>query len=354
MRMEPEPDPARREAEARRGARWLGAFLLPVPVGLALWRIDGLGMGATDVVPHFLLDLLVSGYLVLLLSGPLRGRPPLPAVGAALLLALALFVGWLYLPAGLGTAGTLVAATLVVGVALRLLREHLSSVTFLRSPWMEELGLTGRKVPADAVYAPDPLTGRAARTWRRYAAFPVLAGLLLGFVALRVARPLDKRAEARAVLATGDPVEIGRATLQAATNGNAALFTRERVVWFVEPAARGEVMAQAAELFDGIQRNLDALDLQWVDLGSLGAVDGTAGRPGASEERRIHTYGGRVVAYLEDPESPPGGLAWVDPTRPYHGFYAWMAPLEVELEATPTGRFVVGISGAVDLRLRRP
>ena len=186
MRAEPEPDPARREAEARRGARWLGAFLLPVPLGLALWRIDGLGMGATDVVPHFLLDLLVSGYLVLLLSGPLRGRPPLPAVGAALLLALALFVGWLYLPTGLGTAGTLVAATLAVGVALWLLREHLSSVTFLRSPWMEELGLAGRKVPADAVYAPDPLTGRAARTWKRYAAFPILAGFLMDHAGIGV------------------------------------------------------------------------------------------------------------------------------------------------------------------------
>jgi len=349
-----EEDFALQEARRGGGLWWLGLFVLPVPIGLAVWRAAALGYGSTDLVPHFLLDLLVSTYLLILLSGPLRGRPPLPTVSVAILLLLACYGGWLYLPAGIGTAAFLFAVTLGLGFVLRWLREHLTLATLVRSELMELLEPRAREVPADALLTQDALTGGPAFTWRRYVAFPVITGLLLAFIAVRVARPLDKRAEAYAVLETRDPLEIGRAFLKAATNGNAGLFTRERAVWFAAPGARHTVMPQTADLFFEMKRALDDLDLQWVDLGSLQAVESRDSRHGDAVVHHLQTYAGSAVAYLKHPERPPEGLEWIDASRPHRGFFAWISPLAVTLEETPDGVFVVGLSGAVEIRLRQP
>lgn len=333
---------------------WLPATILPIPVGLAVWRAVGLGLGTADLAPHLLLDLLVTATVVPLLAGPIRSTRGLPSFFSLVLVALALYVGWLYLPAGSGTALFLFAVVLGTGIALRILRKHLSLATFLRSGWMIELGLTGGDVPADAVYTRDPLTGGHAKTWRRYVALPIILGLFLGFVALRIARPLDKRAEAQVVLDKNDPFEIGRAFLKAATNGNAPLFVRERAVWFAAEERRGEVMVKAGELFASYRDELGRLDLQWIDLGTLPPAELSGAGPPRDPARDRRTYAGRTHGWAEEPEALPDDLAWVDSERRYKGLWLYLAPIEVALEKSPDGWRVTDVSTDVGVSLRRP
>ncbi len=350
-----------RSKKTRKGKRvtWQGWGWLRTPAilvlalvpTLAILRATYLGFGTADLVGHLVLDLLVIGVFFPLFSNRVMAQSWESAYYGVALLCLSLYMGWLYLPSGFGFALFLFLLTLAAGGMLRGLRLWLWKVTFVRGdPFLDVLGRgAGKQRSGEPV---DTGTWGAATTRTRYVALPVLIGLLGAFVAIRIARPLDKRAAAEPVLARNVPVEIGRQFLKSVTNGNAPLFAREHAVWYIAPDKRGEVMRQGAELFSSFKGETNRLALTWADLSTATTTGVTGADPvEVSEQRVVYELGRSVHAWLEDPEAVPAGARVTG--RPGYGeILIWASPVRVELERQADGAWrVTHVGTSIALRL---
>jgi len=329
--------------------------LLLIPA-LAILRATVLGFGTADLVGHLLLDLLVIGVFFPLLSNRVMAQPWEPTYYTIAALCLSIYMGWLYLPSGVGLALFLFLLTVAVCAVMRVVRLHLWTVTFVRGDRvLDPLHMGPTPGEERSRGAADIGTWGTRTSWTRFLALPLLFGLLLSYVAIRVARPMDKRAAAEPILEKNNPVMIAREFLKAAVNGNAPLFAREHAIWYVAPAERRPVMAQAAVLFASFHEELQRLSLTWVDLSTATTAGVTGADP--KEEgtgRVVYELGRNVHAWLEDPEAVPEGARSTG--RPGYGeILLWSSPVRIELRQLADGAWrVVRVGDSIAFALAPP